>query len=140
MNHLLIRRIIGIVVIFCGMMAGMLIFAGSLNSGLAFGIFGICLALGAMVLKIGAGKDSITLNLREDGIEPAITSEKSGPDNIDKNPVSEDKSRTEQEDINQESQQPVNSRQFPKKLKLIIIIAGILLLFDIIFFIIVFTK
>jgi hypothetical protein len=169
MNYLLIRRILGILVMISGIISGILIFYSStklgsstfnntysnyegisvlldsakiLLKGVAFGFFGICLALGAMVYKIGGGKESIELNLKEDKIEATV--KYNNPDN--KNKVRNDHSvdllpgKAEENDTNSEKLIISNSKATNQKRKLFISVAGVLLILNIIFVIVIIFR
>ena len=151
MNYMAIRRIIGILVIICGIVSGILIYESSLNisglfsnnadaselintislflKGLACGIFAICLALGTMVFKIGGGKESITLDLKEDKIEASVKYESSTTINS-KHPESRE------ENVIKETE----AKAYKLKRLLIIVIAAALLLLNLIFFVLTLIK
>ena len=153
MGYMAIRRIIGTLVIICGIVSGILIYESSLNistsglfsnnadasaislflKGLACGIFAICLALGAMVFKIGGGKESITLDLKEDKIEASVKYDSSTMANQE---INSKHSESKEEKVIKETEAKVYK---PKRL-LIIVIAAALLLLNLIFFVLISMK
>lgn len=109
-----------------------------LLKGFSFGIFGICLALGTMVYKIGSGKESIVLNLKEDKMEAAVQYNKpvvpkqEVNDNLTKfNPGNRAVHENDKENENPEQKGPVVKKKISRqKRNLFLFIVGLLLIID----------
>lgn len=182
MNYMLIRKALGIIVIICGIVSGILIFYSSMKTdairsfilntktsssiqsnisvsdglgvlnillkGFSFGIFGICLALGTMVYKVGSGKERIVLNLKEDKMEaamqynePVVSKQevndsllKQRPDNL-----VEYKNNPGTEDLKPKSSLR-NGKLSHQKRNLFLAIASLLILLNIVFIVLIFKN
>lgn len=173
---MLIRKFIGMIIIICGIVSGILVFyssmkidaIGSFNmstginqpidststllnainillKGFSFGLFGICLALGTMVYKIGSGKESIVLNFKEDKMEaavqynkPAVTKQEVN-DNLTKvNHGNSAEHENDKENEDSEHKSPVVKKKISRrKRNLFLLVVGLLLIMDAVFIVLI---
>jgi hypothetical protein len=116
-----------------------------LLKGFSFGIFGMCLALGTMVYKIGSGKESIVLNLKEDKMEaavqynkPVVTKQEVNYNLTKINPGNRYEHGNDKENENSEQgSSAVKKKISRKKRSLFLLVVGLLLIMDVVFIVLI---